>query len=86
MEYHYMMSSRKEPKHEISRKEFVKLLGESDHCLETFEIGNTGLGWSIIDDKCYERAEKEIRNAQRRSGNSIWACGSMTLYLERRGK
>lgn len=78
--YHYFKSSKTEAKHEITRKEFIKLLGESNHCVKHQHIAN-GLYMGISD---YEAAERMVRNAQRdKSGGSIWSCGSLTLYLEK---
>lgn len=78
--YHYFLSSRNEPKHEITRKEFVKRLGESDYCIDTRPLVN-GLYMGIAD---YEKAERLLRNAQRdRMGGTIWPCGGYTLYLEK---
>lgn len=78
-QYHYFMSSRTQPKHEITRKEFVKLLGESNHCVDVHPIVN-GLSYSVAN---YDKAERETRNAQRRTGGSLWSCGGFTLYLEK---
>lgn len=77
--YHYYMSSRKEDKHEIPRKEFVKLLGESNHCVERIKL----VEGMYMDVANYGRAESQIKNAQRRVGGTIWSCGSYSLYLER---
>ena len=78
--YRYYKSSITEPKHEITRKEFVKTLGESNHCIKTSHIAN-GLYMSIAD---YEDAKRLIRNAQRDSSiATIWPCGGFTLYLEK---
>ena len=76
--YRYSMSSKKEAKHEISRKEFVKLLGESGHCVDRRKIVD-GLYMDIAN---YDRAENQLRNAQRQKGDTLWSCGSYSLYLE----
>lgn len=77
--YHYYMSSRKEDKHEIPRKEFVKLLGESNHCVDQIKL----VEGMYMDVANYDRAESRIKNAQRQAGGTIWLCGPYTLYLER---
>lgn len=78
--YHYFKSSKTEAKHEITREEFVKLLGESSHCVKTTHIAN-GLYMGTAD---YEDAKRQLRNAQRnRAGSEIWLCGSFSLYLEK---
>ena len=78
--YRYLMSSKTEPKHEIPRKDFVKLLGESGHCVRTSRLA----GDLYMDSADYEKAERLIRNAQRdSSGGTIWSCGSFSLYLEK---
>lgn len=78
--YHYLKSSKTEEKHEITRAEFIKLLGESSHCVKTTHIAN-GL---YMDSADYKKAERLLRNAQRnRSGGTIWSCGSFSLYLEK---
>lgn len=78
--YHYFKSSKTEAKHEITRKEFIKLLGESSHCVQYQHIAN-GLYMSISD---YEAAKRITRNAQRDSSNgTLWSCGSFSLYLEK---
>ena len=78
--YRYFLSSRSEPKHEITRKEFIKRLGESDHCIDTRPIVN-GLYMGIAD---YKKAERLLRNAQRDTkGGTVWLCGSYSLYLEK---
>ena len=78
--YHYFKSSKTEAKHEITRAEFVKLLGESGYCVKTTHIAN-GLYMGIAD---YEDAKRRLRNAQRdTSGATIWPCKDMTLYLEK---
>lgn len=78
--YHYFKSSKTEAKHEITRAEFVKALGESDYCVKTTHIAN-GLYMGCAD---YEDAKRLIRNAQRdQSGGTIWPCKGFTLYLEK---
>lgn len=78
--YHYFKSSKTEEKHEITREEFVKALGESSYCVRTTHVAN-GLYMGSAD---YEKAKRLIRNAQRdRSGGTIWSCKSFTLYLEK---
>lgn len=78
--YRYYKSSKTEPKHEITRKEFVKALGESGYCVRNVPLVN-GLYMGIAD---YEKAERLLINAQRdSSGGSIWSCGSYSLYLEK---
>lgn len=80
MKYKYSMSSKTEPKHEITRKELIKLLGESNHCLRVRPLVD-GLTMSIAD---YKRAEQLIRNAQRSwSSGTIWSCGEYSLYLDK---
>lgn len=78
--YRYFKSSKTEAKHEITRKELVKALGESSYCVRNVHLAN-GLYMGISD---YEKAERLLRNAQRdSSGGTIWACGSYSLYLEK---
>lgn len=78
--YRYYKSSKTEPKHEITRKELVKDLGESSHCTDVRPLVN-GLYYSVAN---YKEAERIVRNAQRDgSGGAIWSCGSYTLYLEK---
>ena len=78
--YHYYLSTKTEPKHEITRKEFVKLLGESSLCVKQQHIAN-GLYMGISD---YEAAERVVRNAQRDgAGGNIWCFRGYTLYLEK---
>ena len=78
--YRYFKSSKTEAKHEITRKEFVKLLGESNYCVKTTHIAN-GLYMGTAD---YEDAERQLRNAQRdRTSGTIWPCQGFTLYLEK---
>lgn len=78
--YHYFKSSKTEAKHEITRAEFVKLLGESEYCVKTTHIAN-GLYMGSAD---YEDAKRRLRNAQRDSaGTDIWPCKGFTLYLEK---
>lgn len=76
--YHYFMSSKNEPKHEITRKELKKLLAGTGHCAKQIHIAN-GIYMSVAD---YDAAERAIRSAQRSSGGTIWSCGSFSLYLE----
>ena len=76
--YHYYKSSKTEPKHEITRKEFVKLLGESGHCVDQIKIVDD----IYADVSDYRMAESEIKNAQRRRGDTLWSCGRYSLYLE----
>lgn len=78
--YRYFKSSKTEAKHEITRKELVKALGESGHCVRNVPLVN-GLYMGIAD---YEKAERLLRNAQRdSSGGTIWSCGGFSLYLEK---
>lgn len=81
--YIYYLSSKKEGKHEITRKEFIRMLGESGHCCEVIEIAN-GIGMSVAG---YAKAERLLKNAQasvaRTGCGFLWSCGSYTLYLER---
>ena len=78
--YHYYLSTKTEPKHEITRKELVKLLGESSLCVEQRHIAN-GLYMGISD---YKAAERLVRNAQRDgAGGTIWGFRGYTLYLEK---
>ena len=76
--YHYLKSSKTEPKHEITRKEFVKLLGESNHCVDQVKI----VDGIYMDVANYHKAENQIKSAQRKDGGTIWCCGHFTLYLE----
>ena len=78
--YHYYLSSKTEPKHEITRKEFIKLLGESSLCVEQRPLVN-GLYMGIAD---YDKAERLLRNAQRDGmGGTIWGLNGYTLYMEK---
>ena len=78
--YRYFKSSKTEAKHEITRAEFIKLLGESSHCVRNIHLAN-GLYMGLAD---YEDAKRQLRNAQRNSaGGEIWSCGSYSLYLEK---
>ena len=78
--YIYSKSSKTEAKHEISRKELIKLLGESDYCVKTTHIAN-GL---YMDTADYEDAKRLLRNAQRdQSSGTIWSCKGFTLYLDK---
>jgi len=78
--YTYFKSSKTEKKHEISRKEFIKLLGESDFCVKTTHVAN-GL---YMDSADYKDANRLLRNAQRdRTGGTIWPCKEYTLYLDK---
>ena len=79
-EFCYWKSSSGEPKHEISREEFLKLLGESGHCASQIKLG-CGLCAEVAD---YGKAEVELRKAKRSRRATIWSCGSYTLYLQRR--
>ena len=76
--YHYYKSSVKEAKHEISRKEFIKLLGESGHCVDRISI-TSGISMDVAN---YKKAENQLRSAQRSSRSTLWSCGHYTLYLE----
>lgn len=78
--YTYFKSSTTEAKHEITRAEFIKSLGESKFCVRNMHLAN-GLYMGLAD---YEEAKRLLRNAQRHtSGSDIWACGSYSLYLEK---
>ena len=78
--YTYFKSSKTEAKHEITRAEFIKSLGESSHCVRNMHLAN-GLYMGLAD---YEDAKRQLRNAQRdSSGSHIWSCGSYSLYLEK---
>jgi hypothetical protein len=81
IKYQYFKSSTLEPKHEITRQEFVKALGESNYCVNTSHIAN-GLYMDIAD---YKKAEKLLRKAQRdRTSGTIWCSEGVTLYLEKK--
>ena len=76
--YYYYKSSKNEPKHEITRKEFIKLLGESNHCVDQVKV----VDGIYMDVANYKKAERELINAQRREYGTMWSCGPYTLYLE----
>lgn len=79
IKWRYFHSSSKEEKHEISRQEFIRVLGNSNHCVKTIYT-IPGLGDVTMAD--LEKAERLLRSAQRRDTGSIWLCGKESLYLE----